>query len=298
MKYRFRRRIFYTLFMLADRLFLLIPYHLVIKFGKFSGKFIYIMLGRYRRLTKEHLRIAFGSSKSEEEISKIARSVFMNIGMSIAEVLSLPKIKNKLPSMIDIDGIERLDKVLAAGRGAIVISAHFGNWELIPIIFASKGYSSNIIARPIYYEKYNEWVSFMRTSMGVNIIYRTDSPKKILKLLRNNEMIGVTPDQDIDSVEGIFVNFFGRKAYTPSAPVKLAIAANAPIVPMFIVRKGLKHTIYVEEPILIEQGGDKDATIKKYTRKWSDIIEAHIRAHPDHWVWMHRRWKTRPAATR
>ena len=298
MKYRFRRRIFYTLFMLADRLFLLIPYHLVIKFGKFSGKFIYIMLGRYRRLTKEHLRIAFGSSKSEEEISKIARSVFMNIGMSIAEVLSLPKIKNKLPSMIDIDGIERLDKVLAAGRGAIVISAHFGNWELIPIIFASKGYSSNIIARPIYYEKYNEWVSFMRNSMGVNIIYRTDSPKKILKLLRNNEMIGVTPDQDIDSVEGIFVNFFGRKAYTPSAPVKLAIAANAPIVPMFIVRKGLKHTIYVEEPILIEQGGDKDATIKKYTRKWSDIIEAHIRAHPDHWVWMHRRWKTRPAATR
>jgi len=298
MKYRFRRRIFYTLFMLVDRLFLLVPYHLAIKFGKFSGKLIYIMLGRYRRLTKEHLRRAFGSGKSEKEISKIARSIFINIGMSIAEILSLPKIKKRLDSLIDIDGIERLDKVLAAGHGAIVISAHFGNWELIPIIFAHKGYSSNIIARPIYYEKYNEWVSFMRNSMGVNIIYRTDSPKKILKLLHNNEIIGITPDQDIDSVEGIFVDFFGRKAYTPSAPVKLAMAANSPIVPMFIVRKGLKHTIYVEEPISIEIGDDKDAIIRKYTQRWSDIIEARIRAHPAHWVWMHRRWKTRPPVIR
>ncbi len=297
MKYRFRRRIFYTLFMLADRLFLLMPYRLAIKFGRFCGKFIYIILGKYRRLTKEHLRIAFGSEKSEKEISKIARSVFINIGMSITEILSLPKIRNKLDSMVDINGIERLDKVLAAGHGAIVISAHFGNWELIPIIFARKGYSSNIIARPIYYEKYNEWISFMRNSMGVNIIYRTDSPKKILKLLHNNEMIGITPDQDIDSVEGIFVGFFGRKAYTPSAPVKLAMAANSPIVPMFIVRKGLKHTIYVEEPILIEREGDKDAIIRKYTQKWSDIIEARIRAHPAHWAWMHRRWKTRPPVT-
>lgn len=297
MKYRFRRRIFYTLFTLIDRLFLLMPYHLAIKFGKFSGKFICIILGRYRRLTKKHLRIAFGSGKSEKEISKIARSVFINIGISVAEILSLPKIKNKLGSIIDINGVERLDKVLTTGRGAIVISAHFGNWELIPIVFASKGYSSNVIARPIYYEKYNEWVSFMRNSMGVNIIYRTDSPKKILKLLHNNEIIGIMPDQDIDSVEGIFVDFFGRKTYTPSAPVKLAIAANCPIVPMFIVRKGLKHTIYVEEPIFIEQGDDKDAIIRKYTQKWSDIIEARIRAHPDHWVWMHKRWKTNPPVT-
>jgi len=294
MKYRFRRRIFYTLFMILDRMFLLLPYHLAIKFGRFSGKFIYIILERYRRLTKEHLRVAFGNEKSEKEISKIARSVFMNTGVSVAEILSLPKIKNKLDSIIEINGIEKMDKALAAGRGVIAISAHFGNWELIPIIFSRKGYSSNIVARPIYYEKFNEWVTFMRNNMGVNIIYRTDSPKK---LLRNNEIIGITPDQDIDSVEGVFVDFFGRKAYTPSAPVKIAMAANCPIVPVFIVRKGLKHKVYVEEPIFIERGDDKDAIVLEYTQRWSDIIEARIREHPDHWVWMHKRWKTRPTIT-
>ncbi len=294
MKYRFRRRILYTLFMMLDKLFLLMPYRLAIKFGRFSGKLICIVLGRYRRLTKTHLRAAFGNSKSEKEISKITRSVFINIGVSVAEILSLPKIKNKLDSIIEINGLERMDRALAGGNGVIAVSAHFGNWELISIMFAYRGYASNIIARPIYYEKYNEWVSFMRNSMGVNIIYRTDSPKKILKLLYNNELIGITPDQDIDSVEGIFVDFFGKKTYTPSAPVKLAMAANCPIVPLFIVRKGLKHTIYVEEPILIEKGDDRDADVRKYTQRWSDIIEARIREHPDHWVWMHKRWKTKP----
>ena len=298
MKYRFRRRIFYTLFMMLDRLFLLLPYHLAIKFGRFSGKLIYIVLERYRRLTKEHLRMAFGSEKTEKEISKIARSVFINIGVSVAEILSLPKTKDRLDSIVGINGIERMDRALAAGNGVIAISAHFGNWELISGIFAYKGYPSNIIARPIYYEKFNEWVTFMRNNMGVNIIYRTDSPKKILRLLQKNEIIGITPDQDMDSVDGIFVDFFGRKTYTPSAPVKIAMAANCPIVPVFIVRKGLKHTVYVEEPISIERGDDKNALVRKYTQIWSDIIEARIREHPDHWVWMHKRWKTKPFVAR
>lgn len=298
MKYRFRRRIFYILFMMMDRLFLFLPYHLAIKFGKFSGKFIYIVLERYRRLTKEHLRMAFGSKKSEKEISKIARSVFINIGVSVAEILSLPKTKDRLDSIVEISGIERMDRALAAGNGVIAISAHFGNWELISGIFAHKGYPSNIIARPIYYEKFNEWVTFMRNNIGVNIIYRTDSPKKILRLLQKNEIIGITPDQDMDSVDGIFVDFFGRKTYTPSAPVKIAMAANCPIVPVFIMRKGLKHTVYVEEPISIERGNDKNALVRKYTQIWSDIIEARIREHPDHWVWMHKRWKTKPPVAR
>ncbi len=295
MKYRFRRRLLYTLFVLIDKVFLLVPYRLALKFGKFSGKLIYIMLGKQRRLTKKHLRMAFANGKTEREVSKIARSVFINIGMSVAEILSLPKIKDKLDSIIQIEGLDRIDKALSLKRGLVVISGHFGNWELIPIIFAHKGYTSNVIARPIYYEKYNEWVTFMRNSMGVNIIYRTESPKKVLKLLRNNEMIGVMPDQDIDSIEGVFVDFFGRKTYTPTAPVKLAMAAGCPIVTMFIVRSGLKHTVYIDEPILIEKEADKEAAVKKYTQTWSNISEKRIRQHPDHWVWMHRRWKTGPS---
>jgi len=277
-----------------DSLFLLIPYASVIYIGRAIGKLSSIVLARYRKLAKSHLRLAFGNSKSEKEISDIAESVFVNLSIGFAEILSLPKIKNRLSDIIDVVGMEKMDKALGGGKGVIAVSAHLGNWELIPMYFASRGYPSNMIARPIYYEKYDEWVSFLRNSMGVNVIYRTESPRKILNLLKNNELVGVTPDQDVDSIDGIFVNFFGMDTYTPSAPVKIAIVSGAPIVPVFIIRNGRKHTIYVEEPIYIDTTLGKDAAILGYTQKWSNVVESYIRKYPQQWVWMHRRWKTRP----
>jgi KDO2-lipid IV(A) lauroyltransferase len=154
------------------------------------------------------------------------------------------------------------------------------------------GYSSNVIARPIYYEKYEEWISSLRKGMGVNVIYRTDSPKKLLYRLKENELVGIMPDQDIDSVEGVFVDFFGKKAYTPSAPVKIAMASGTPIIPMFIVRNGRRHTIFVEEPIRVQKSEDKEEDVLRYTQQWSDVVESYVRRYPEQWVWMHKRWKT------
>lgn len=293
MKYRFRRRLIYTLLLFIDKLFLLIPYHVSIRFSRFCSKVVYIVLGKYRRLTKEHLRFAFGDTKTEKEISKIARKVFINLGLSLIEILSLPKIKNRLSSMIDIKDIKKIDDLLAKGKGAVAVTAHLGNWELIPIAFALRGYPANVIARPIYYEKYNEWITFLRSSMGVNVIYRTGSPKEVLRLLNKNELVGIAPDQDIDSVDGIFVDFFGKKTHTPTGPVKIAMAAGSPIVPVFIVRNGRKHTIYIEDPIVIENVDDKSAAVKEYTQKWSNAVESYVRKYPEQWVWMHKRWKTK-----
>lgn len=285
----------YTLLLFLDSLFLLIPYSLALGMGRFLGILCYILLGRYRRLTKEHLRFAFAGEKSEKEISEITRSVFINLGMGFAEVLSLPKIKGRLDKIIDIRGLEKFNDVLKKGKGVVAITAHLGNWELIPMYFAYLGYPSNVVARRVYYEKYDEWTSFLRSSMGVNVIYRSDSPKKLLSLLKKNELVGIMPDQDIDSIEGIFVDFFGKKTYTPSAPVKLALAANAPILPIFIVRNNRRHTIFVDEPIVVERGQDKESAVLKYTQKWSDVFESYIRKYPGQWVWMHRRWKTKPS---
>lgn len=295
MKYRFRRRLLYTLLLFLDSIFVLIPYNLALDLGKFFGCLSYILLRRYRRLTKEHLRFAFANSKSEKDISKIARSVFINLGMGFIEILSLPKTRSRLDSIIDVKGGDNLDRVLKEGKGAIVISGHFGNWELISPYFASRGYPANVVARPVYYEKYNEWILFLRKSMGVNVILRTDSPKSLLVLLKKNELLGILPDQDIDSIEGVFIDFFGKKAYTPVAPVKLALAAGAPIVPIFIIRNKKRHTVVVEEPIRVENRQDKEDTILLYTQKWSNLVEYYIRRYPEQWVWMHRRWKTQPA---
>lgn len=296
MKYRFKRRVLYTLLLCLDSLFLLLPLNIGLLIGAFFGNFAYIVLGEYRRLSKKHLKDAFNGVLSDEEASKIAKSCFSNLGKGFAEILSLPKIKKNIDKLISIQGIENIDRAFKEGKGVIAVTGHIGNWEFLPMYFAQKGYSTNVIARPIYYEKYNEWIMFLRKSMGVNIIFRTDSPRKILRLLKNNELVGIVPDQDIDSIEGVFVDFFGEKAFTPSAPVKLAMVSGSPIVPIFIIRESNdKHTIYVEEPIRVESSGNRELDLLFFTQKWSNVLESYVRKFPDQWVWMHKRWKTRPS---
>ena len=293
MKYRFRRRILYILLLITENFFLLLPYNFAIKLGGACGLLVYLLFGRYRNIARYHLEFAFSGSMSKQQASQTARRVFMNIGMGLAEILSLPKIKKRLDKIVDVEGIHNIDMALTKGKGALVASAHFGNWELIAIYFAHKGYPSNILARPIYYEKYNDWVTFLRSSMGVNVVYRTESPVKMLRILKNNELLGIVADQDIASIEGVFIDFFGKKAYTPSGPVKLALASGAPIIPIFITRQKTGHKIYVETPIYVDNIQRED-WVTYYTQKWSDVVESYIRKYPEQWMWIHKRWKTRP----
>ena len=103
-------------------------------------------------------------------------------------------------------------------------------------------------------------------------------------------------DQDVDSVDGIFVDFFGKPAHTPKGPVALALATGAPLVPCFMIREKNCHKLVLEDPIELEEKSDKDETIKFNTQKWSRIVESYIRRYPEQWVWMHRRWKTKAPA--
>ncbi len=294
MKYRFRRKILYILLLLLHKIILLLPLRLAIAVGKFSGFLAYLFLPRYPRITKENLRKAFNNEKSIQQINKIAVNVFCNLGMSIAEVLSMPKIKRQLDKRIYGVGFEKLDNALSKGKGVIIISAHLGNWELLPLYYAAKDYPANVMARRIYYEKYDEWVKVLRENTGANIIFRDESPRKVLEVLKNNETLGIMPDQDIDSVDGVFVNFFNRPAYTPSAPVALAIKMGCPILPCFIIRENGRHKIVVEDPVDLVITDNKQEDIIKNTQTWSAIVESYIRRYPEQWVWMHRRWKTKP----
>ena len=213
--------------------------------------------------------------------------------MNAAEVLSIPKKKDELIRRIDPYGFEKIDRALDGGKGAILVSAHFGNWELQPVYYCSRGYTVSVIARRIYYEKYDEWVRVLRESTGVNIIFRDESPKKVISVLKNNNLLGVLPDQDIDSIEGVFVDFFGKTAYTPSAPVVLAMKMGSPILPCFIVRNKNRHKAIVGDPIKMEITGNKEEDIRKNTQLWTSAVESYIRKYPEQWVWMHKRWKTK-----
>lgn len=294
MKHRIRRRYLYYLLKIAGFISLLFP----IKVNKFLGRRVgecaFFLASRYRKKAMENLRFAFRGEKSEAEIRAIARAVFRNLGESLFEVLCIPKFSRlNIDRYIKINGLEIVEKAISQKRGFIALSGHFGNWELLAGYFGIKRYPVNVLARRLRYDKYDNFINSLRRSMGVNVIYRDDSPKMILKILKEGQSLAILADQDVSSVDGVFIDFFGHPAWTPTAPVALALSTAAPIIPMFIARERLGHRIYVEEPLELEITGNKQTDLRVNTEKWSKVEEGYIRKYPSQWAWIHDRWKTK-----
>ncbi len=269
-----------------------LPLGLARAVGRTVGRLAYSCLGAVRRPTLDHLAYAFGGSLSEADRRRIARGVFDNLGQSVVEWLKLPQWSAKdLQALVVSDGVEHLRQALAKGRGAIMLTAHFGNWEMISPYLRSLGFEGGVLARRLRYAEYESFLISMRGAKGVPTFAR-GSLKEVAKVLRANQIIGVLPDQDMDSLDGVFVNFFGRPAYTPVGPAALSVMTGAPILPCFLIREGAKFQLVIEPPVAISQTTDRARTLQELTQAWSAIVESYIRRYPDQWVWMHRRWKT------
>jgi KDO2-lipid IV(A) lauroyltransferase len=259
----------------------------------FLGRCAFYLLPKYRKTTIDNLTRAFGSEKGSEEIRRIAAKVFENLGRNAAELINFPKItKRNIDRLVRIEGIDTVDASFARGKGTIILAAHLGNWELTGLVFRIKDYPGQTIGKKIYFHKYDNWLNGLRRAQDINVIYRDESPRKMLRVLKDNKILGIVADQDVDSVEGVFVNFFGSAAYTPIGPVALAKATGASIIPVFVVREGAHHRFIVEKPVELIDTGNKDVDIVTNTQRWSNVVESYIRRYPEQWVWMHRRWKT------
>lgn len=273
----------------------LLPARALYAVSEFAGRCAFRLLGRERRKTLDNLAAAYGGAKGPAERRRIGRELFVNLGRNMAELALYHRLDApRLRGLIRMEGREIVDRELAKGKGIIVITGHLGNWELIPAFFAALGYRGGVVARRVYYEKYERLLSRLRASKGFKVFYRDESPREILKTLRSNGVVGILADQDVRKLDGVFVDFFGRPAYTPTAPVLIAMKSGAPLVPARIIREGRAHRIVVDEPIPMLRTGDRAADILRNTEAWSRVIERYVREHPEQWVWMHRRWRTRP----
>lgn len=294
MKFKLRRYILYYLGRAAAFIFTIIPVKAGLSIASFFGTLVFYSLARYRQITIDNLKYAFGNEKTETELRSIAKRVFQNLGKNTIELVNLPKFNRaRMDKFIRFRNRERLDGAYEKGRGVIVLTAHFGSWELMAAALREYNYPGVTIGRRIYFSKYDDFLNKLRRSRDVEVIYRDESPRKMLKVLKRNWIVGIVADQDVDSVDGVFVNFFGKPAYTPKGPAALAKASGAVLLPVFIIREGNWHTIACEEPIQISDTGDKAADLISNTQKWSDVVESYIRKYPEQWVWMHRRWKTK-----
>jgi len=273
---------------------LALPLRAARRLGRGVGLLTWALLRTQRRLAAEHLRFALESSVPAAQRRRIVRGIFCNLGQNAVEWLRLSRMSlTEIQGLVSGDGVEHLRSALAAGNGAIVITAHFGNWELIPLYLRSLGFEGGVLARRLRYPEYESFLISMRGEKGVPTYVR-GSVKEVAKVLRANQLIGMLPDQDIDSLDGVFVNFFGHPAYTPVGPAALSVMTGAPIVPCFILREGERFRFIVEPPLHAPRGAERAQAMTQLTQAWSDVVETYIRKHPDHWVWMHRRWKTQP----
>lgn len=300
MKRKPHRFLLYLLLELANFIVLIAPYKILVFLGGFFGGVAYFLLTKYRNITLDNLCSAFANEKSEKEIRQIAKDVFRNAGITAVECLSIRKLsKTDILRFVKEKKLSVVRDALSRGKGVIALGSHLGNWEMMSIYGVACGFDVTVIAKRIYYAPYNIFLASLRSSKGVKTLYRDDKRilKKSLKLLNSNKMLGIVADQDVDSVDGVFVDFFGKKACTPTGPVNLAMLSEAPIIPVFTVRKNGRLHLLIDEPIYVETSGDRNSDILKYTQKWSDVVEKYIRLYPSQWVWMHRRWKTRPNAS-
>jgi len=279
------------------RLIALIPLGPAVRIGAFLGGLGYRLLGQTRRLALLHLAQAF-PEKSEAERQEIARRMFVHLGMSAMEVTSIHSYADRIERYMEIDP-GPLQAALAQGKGVVFVTGHLGNWELMARAVARVGAPVSAVAKRGGDARLMGLIEDWRQDGAVTTLWREDAStaRALLRVFKENRVLGILCDQDT-SVQGVWVPFFGRPAWSPRAPADLALRTGAPILVGTSHRKGerpgdglrFEMTAIRYDP----RPADKEAEVMRITAACQAVLEDAIRRHPADWVWMHERWKTQP----
>ncbi len=253
------------------------------------GAFAYDVVGIRRDITLGNLKRAFGGTLEDREIDRIARESYGNIGITFLEMMILPRLKQRIPDIVDISEITVLERCLERGRGLVLVSGHYGSWELNGAALGLAGLPMTVVGKRQSNPYVDDFVTRYRIDMGMNMVTHGAPIKQLLRALKNGEAVGLISDQDAGKY-GIFVDFFGEKASTPAGAAQLSLKYRAPVVLTTTTRTSPGN--YIMSASEIEVRGDD--TVESLTRRYTEALENVIRRHPEQYFWMHRRWKTRP----
>lgn len=238
--------------------------------------------------------ISRGLGITKEQAETIAKSSGIRFGPMFMEVLHMPRLnKDNINKYVTLSGSEHLEAALTMGRGAVLATAHSGNWELLGAALAMHGFPLVAVVQRQTNAAMDTFINEYRTKAGMHVTYK-QGVREMVKLMGAGKIIGLLMDQDNHS-DGVFVEFFGRMASTPQGAAALARLGNAPIVPAFITENpDGTHTAILHPPVLVTKTDDRAEDIRNTTQHLTRIIEQHIRQHPREWFWLHNRWKTAP----
>lgn len=258
------------------------------------GEIFFILDGRHRKVALDNLTHAYGHEKSPAEIRKLAKNVFKHLSQNLLELgWSQWMDAKQLSKYIHVDGLSNLKSAHDQGKGILILSAHMGNWEMLPHSFGMADVPLNIVYRPLDFPPVEKLVVDNRCRYGAKVVKRSRSMRKILTLLKQNEAIGILLDQSIRMQAGVFADFFGRRAITNKGLALLAMKTGAPVVPAFLIREGMHFRTVFFEPLPLIKTGDKTKDVEQNTQQYNKVLEDFFRLYPEQWFWVHRRWKVK-----
>ena len=272
----------------------LLPEGIAFWLGRQLGKVWYYLDFEHRKVAIQNLRTAFDREKSAYEIRVIARRTFQNLGMMAVEFFRIPRMDMEtFKKRVKMEGVAEALVLLEKKKGALLLISHFGNWELMGLMSKVIGNPIVVIAKPM---KKNQWVdqfiTKIRNAAGLEVISTVNASRKVIKALSQNRVVGILIDQRAKRSEGIWADFFGKKAPTTPGLAVLAMKTGAPVVPVFMVRNGFgKHRLIIQKPLELVHTGDIKKDVETNTQLFNHTLESMIRQYPDQWFWVHRRWE-------
>lgn len=271
------------------RLFCLLPHSMALVLGGWLGGLLHLL--SRKKVDAAEARCVKALGLGITPAREIVRKSYRNLGRSVVEFLRFPVIDGKMESLVEVHGEENLRGALERDKGVILLTAHFGNWEMAAAALSRRGFPMNAIGAEQRDVRITDRIAELRESFGVKTISKGFDLKAAIRCLQRGEILGILLDQD-PRQRGLVAPFLGLPASTPYGPVKLAQKLEAAVVPLFIVRRedGTHHDLYLL-PALEGEGGKRfGEDLERDVIRCNDLISDWIRKHPDHWLWLYPRW--------
>jgi Kdo2-lipid IVA lauroyltransferase/acyltransferase len=291
-----RHRLEYALAWLLIRGIGILPRPLARAAGITLGQLVYLLHGKLRRVGMRNLQLAF-PEKTKGERRKILRGVFTSLGRQLAEVCLFPRYtRENVAEVVVYRGFENFEQAEARGKGVLYLTAHLGGWELSAFSHSLQGHPLHVVMRGMDNPYLDRFVQSMRTMHGNRAVDKDNFVRGLLSAMKAGETVGILMDTNMTPPQGVFVDFFGIPACTASGLARIALRTDAAVVPGFTVwdHQLQKYVLRFEAALELIRTGDEEADIVANTAMFTKVIETYVRRYSDQWLWVHRRWKTRP----
>ncbi|MCA1603480.1 MAG: lysophospholipid acyltransferase family protein [Acidobacteria bacterium] len=275
-----------------------LPRQLAIAIGISIGRLAYLLPGKLRRTGSRNLEIAF-PEMSVAERKRLLCGCFASLGRLLGEFTQLPRATpEKLRQLIEYDvvGLAHLREAEKNNRGVIFLTGHLGVWELHSFGWSALEYPLSFLVRPLDNPRIEEMIERIRTRFGNRAIDKQSAARQSLRVLREGGTLGILSDLNTQTREGVFVPFFGKLACTTAGIATLALKTDALVIPTCAVwdKKRKRYFFHGDPPVELIRTGDPSKDIEVNTARFAAAVERMVRLYPDQWLWIHKRWKTRP----